>query len=56
MILFGIFIVFLMLAVLKGGLIQEHQSDSALEILKKRYAAGDINKEEFDRKRHEIQA
>jgi len=30
------------------------QSDSALEVLKKRYAAGEISKEEYEEKRNDI--
>jgi putative membrane protein len=31
------------------------QSDDALEILKQRYARGDINREEFQQKRHDLE-
>ena len=31
-----------------------HQPESPLEVLKKRYARGEIDKEEFDAKRNEI--
>ena len=32
------------------------QSDDALEILKQRYARGDISREEFQQKRHDLEA
>lgn len=33
---------------------QERRSDSALEILRQRYARGDINKEEFETKKRDL--
>ena len=33
----------------------ESRSDSALEILRQRYARGEINREEFEARRHDLQ-
>ena len=33
----------------------ESRSDSALEILRRRYARGEINREEFEARRHDLQ-
>ncbi|OGO40455.1 MAG: hypothetical protein A2147_08690 [Chloroflexi bacterium RBG_16_57_8] len=32
-----------------------HSSDSALEVLRRRYARGEINKEEFEQKRKDLE-
>jgi putative membrane protein len=46
-------IVFL-IKILAGGLKSDRREESALEILKKRYAKGEINKEEFEEKKKEL--
>ncbi|MDO8687858.1 MAG: SHOCT domain-containing protein, partial [Dehalococcoidales bacterium] len=37
-----------------GGTASSSQSDSALEILKKRYARGEINKEEYEARKKDL--
>jgi putative membrane protein len=37
----------------QGG---EHRSDRALEILRERYARGEIGREEFEARRHDLEA
>jgi putative membrane protein len=48
MILFWACIIFLIIAVLKSIFKREHLPETALDILKKRYAKGEINKDEFE--------
>ena len=48
MIIFWIGIIFLIVTILKGVFKAEHHPETALDILKKRYAAAEINKEEFE--------
>jgi putative membrane protein len=55
MIFFWICLILLIAAVLKGILKGGHQPETALDILKKRYAAGEINKEEFAQMKKEIE-
>lgn len=50
-------VIFLIRKLVSSGTTQKaapHQEDSALEILKKRYARGEINKEEFDAKKKDL--
>jgi putative membrane protein len=48
-------IVFLVRFLVRQGRVQgRDQEDSALEILKRRYARGEINKEEFEAKRKDL--
>jgi putative membrane protein len=53
--LFGIALVgFVIWSVLKGRNSEEHhhvENKSALDLLKERYASGEINKEEFDERK-----
>ena len=39
----------------RGGVSGARSEDSALEILKRRYARGEINREEFEEKRKDLQ-
>ena len=54
MIIFWICIVFLIVSILKGAFKGRHQSETALDILKKRYAAGEMTKEEFEQMKNDI--
>ncbi len=59
MIMMILFWVLIIVAVVLGirwlvGQGKEARSDSALEILRQRYARGEINKEEFDTKRKDL--
>lgn len=57
MVFFWIFIIFLVVWLIKevkGGHFNEHRSKSALDILKERYAKGEIDKKEFDEKKKDL--
>ena len=54
MVIFWICIIFLLVSVVKNVLKGGHHSESALDILNKRYAAGEINLIEFDQMKKEI--
>jgi putative membrane protein len=59
MILFWILVVLgivYLVKLLMGGSKNEKESETALDILKKRYARGEISREEFDEKKKDIQA
>jgi putative membrane protein len=43
-----------LLKLVSGGTKSEKQEETALDILKKRYARGDISKEEFEEKKKDI--
>jgi uncharacterized membrane protein len=48
MIILWICIIFVIVFVLKNILTGKHQAENALDILKKRYAAGKLSKKEFE--------
>ena len=52
MILFWIILIFLVISLVKKG--DSRQSETAEEILKKRYARGEISKEEFERMKRDL--
>jgi putative membrane protein len=54
MVIFWICIIFLIVFILKGTCRRGPQLETALDILKKRYAAGEINKEEFEEMKQDI--
>lgn len=54
MIIFWICIIFVIVFVLKNLLTGKHQAENASNILKKRYAAGELNKEEFEQMKKDI--
>jgi putative membrane protein len=39
---------------LRGGQLPRAQDETPLEILRRRYASGDINKDEFEQARHDL--
>ncbi len=53
-IIFMALIVFLFIRLFSAGGIYHSRQDSALDILKKRYAKGEITKEEYDRMKKDI--
>ena len=55
MLIFWLCIIFLVVAILKGVFKGEPKGETALDILKKRYASGDINKEEFELMKKDIE-
>lgn len=54
MILLWICIIFVFVLVLKNILTGKHQAENALDILKKRYAAGKLSKKEFEEMKQDI--
>jgi putative membrane protein len=57
MILFWAFVILGVIYLIKliaGGSKKEEQTETALDILKKRYASGEISKGEFEEKKKEI--
>lgn len=48
-------VIFLILNITKGSMTQP-SNDSPLEILKKRYARGEIEEEEYERRRKELES
>ena len=55
--IFWIVLVVLVIWIVQGSMGNNNSAsgDSALEILKKRYAKGEIDKDEFERKRKELE-
>jgi putative membrane protein len=56
MVLFWIILILLAFYLIKGVFKKDLHHASALDILKKRYAAGEISKEEFEQMKKDIQA
>ena len=58
MILFGILVIWAIIALLRGTISPRADSsgriESALEVLKKRYARGEIDKEEYEEKKRDL--
>jgi len=58
MVVFWGLIIWAVVALVQGvsyrGNAEFHQQDSALEVLKRRYARGDISKEEYEEKRRDL--
>jgi len=54
MIIFWICVIFVIVFALKNMFKGEHKPETALDILKKRYAAGEISKEEFEQMKKNI--
>lgn len=59
--IFWILLIVLLVMGVKGlggssGSDKSSQDDSSLEILKKRYARGDIDEDEFERRRNELES
>lgn len=52
MLVFWVLVIWLIVSLVRGGFGRENsgKSDSALDILKERYARGEISKEEFEEK------
>ncbi len=53
MVLLWVGIIYLLYTLFKGE--KKSDTESAVEILKKRYARGDISKEEFEKMKNELQ-
>ena len=57
MVIFWILVIILIVALLRrvlGADRDKRQAKSALEILRERYASGEINKEEYEQKKHDL--
>jgi putative membrane protein len=54
MIFFYVFLVVLVIYLIRNMLGKGNQKDTALDILKKRYAAGEINKEQFEEMKNDL--
>ena len=56
MIVFWICIIFLFVSLIKSPVKEKTKKETALDILNKRYATGDITKEEFEQVKVDIQS
>ena len=54
MILFWGLVIWGIVALVRGASSSSEHKDSALEVLKRRYAKGEINKEEFEQKKKDL--
>ncbi|MFT6916676.1 MAG: putative membrane protein [Motiliproteus sp.] len=57
MVIFWILVIILIVALLRrvlGADRDKRQAKSALEILRERYASGEINKDEYEQKKHDL--
>jgi putative membrane protein len=55
MILFWIFLVYLIVVVLRRGGLSVNNENHAMDILKERYAKGEITKEQFESMKKDLQ-
>lgn len=54
MVLLGILLIFLLISLIRSCNRKSPGRESALDILKRRYAAGEINKEQFDSMKQDL--
>lgn len=55
MVVFWVLVIWLIIWLVRGGSVHGHHlSSSALDILKERYAKGEMNKEEFEAKKKDL--
>lgn len=56
MMIFWICIIFLVISLIRNPVKERNNKETALNILKRRYATGDISREEFEQVRADIQS
>jgi putative membrane protein len=56
MLVFAIICMAMMFFMMRGGTVRRHRGEYAIELLKERYARGEINQAEFEERRRLLEA